>query len=313
MIATRWTTRVPLLLLVLAGAAPVARAQQEPRVNDTVATTATYIGNDRCASCHRPEHAAFNATEKGRRLLQHPRSALEQRGCESCHGPASEHAEVEGKVPVKGFITFARDDPTPVRERNAVCLRCHEGGARMFWQASQHDARDVACSDCHSMMKPQSETAMLRRPTALETCGACHRTQANQQRASFTRMPVHENKMGCGNCHNPHGSGSEKLLLASSVNETCVSCHAEKRGPFLWEHAPVAENCANCHNPHGGNNEMMLTRAKPRLCQQCHVESRHPTDPQRLSSTRTLMSRQCLNCHTQIHGSNHPSGIRFVR
>jgi len=26
-----------------------------------------------------------------------------------------------------------------------------------------------------------------------------------------------------------------------------------------------------------------------------------------------LMNRSCLNCHTQIHGSNHPSGPRFHR
>ena len=42
-------------------------------------------------------------------------------------------------------------------------------------------------------------------------------------------------------------------LKAASVNEQCYTCHTEKRGPFLWEHAPVRESCLNCHTPHGSN------------------------------------------------------------
>ena len=119
--------------------------------------------------------------------------------------------------------------------------------------------------------------------------------------------------MDCVTCHNPHGSVTEKLLKANSVNENCYSCHAEKRGPFLWEHPPVTESCSNCHEPHGTNHEKLLKVAKPRLCQQCHVETRHPTraqDPR----TRFFFNRSCTNCHSQVHGSNHPSAAgRFQR
>lgn len=64
--------------------------------------------------------------------------------------------------------------------------------------------------------------------------------------------------------HNPHGSTNQRLLKAgTTVNESCISCHAEKRGPMLWEHAPVVDSCVNCHDPHGPNNDRMLSAKQP--------------------------------------------------
>jgi DmsE family decaheme c-type cytochrome len=123
-------------------------------------------------------------------------------------------------------------------------------------------------------------------------------------------MPLREGKMTCTDCHNPHGSFTEALLREPSVNETCYKCHAEKRGPFLWEHAPVRENCLNCHDSHGTNNEFLLKVQRPRLCQQCHtIGHGNPGDP----TSVTAFNRSCQNCHTQIHGSNAPAGILFQR
>jgi DmsE family decaheme c-type cytochrome len=125
-------------------------------------------------------------------------------------------------------------------------------------------------------------------------------------------MPLREGKMTCTDCHNPHGTFTPKLLVGNSVNDTCYRCHAEKRGPFLWEHAPVRENCLNCHEPHGSNHDKLLKIARPRLCQRCHIERFHPTTPQTPTS-RFVFNRSCQNCHSQIHGSNHPAGVRLQR
>jgi DmsE family decaheme c-type cytochrome len=121
--------------------------------------------------------------------------------------------------------------------------------------------------------------------------------------------------MSCTSCHNPHGGVTPQLLKENSVNETCYTCHAEKRGPFLWEHAPVTESCTSCHQPHGSNHEAMLKVTKPRLCQQCHIETRHPTRPygNDLASKKFVLGRACNSCHVNIHGSNHPSGFAFTR
>jgi DmsE family decaheme c-type cytochrome len=156
--------------------------------------------------------------------------------------------------------------------------------------------------------------AQLARGNEIETCGACH----VQKRAATMRsshMPVREGKMTCTSCHNPHGTLTPKLLKENSLNDTCYSCHAEKRGPFLWTHAPVPESCANCHDPHGSNHESMLKVAKPRLCQQCHIESRHPTNPYGTdpASLKFVLGRSCTDCHANIHGSNHPGGHAFTR
>jgi DmsE family decaheme c-type cytochrome len=129
-------------------------------------------------------------------------------------------------------------------------------------------------------------------------------------------MPLREGKMTCSSCHNPHGTVTPALLKENSTNETCYACHAEKRGPFLWEHPPVTENCTNCHDPHGSNHERMLKVAKPRLCQQCHIETLHPTRPfgrDTAASLKFVLGRSCSNCHVNIHGSNHPSGSAFTR
>jgi DmsE family decaheme c-type cytochrome len=125
--------------------------------------------------------------------------------------------------------------------------------------------------------------------------------------------------MECSSCHNPHGSQNVKMLREGhSVNESCASCHAEKRGPFLFEHAPGRESCVTCHDPHGSNNERMLVARLPMLCQRCHIATRHPGsiyDEAQLNVAKSnrIVGRGCVNCHSNIHGSNHPSGNRFVR
>jgi predicted CXXCH cytochrome family protein len=60
-------------------------------------------------------------------------------------------------------------------------------------------------------------------------------------------------------------------MVKNTITETCYTCHAEKRGPFLWEHAPVVEDCTNCHSPHGSNVTPLLKTRAPMLCQTCHT------------------------------------------
>lgn len=290
-------------------AAPTRAAAQDP---------AQYAGAAACVNCHEKQIAAFSATKMATLFQGHPRDSIGRLGCEGCHGPAKAHAESGGEER-GGLITFKKGDPTPVAQRNGLCLRCHEGGARLDWDGAAHESRGVACTDCHSVMTNASQRSQLKRATVTETCGQCHQ-QKRAQVARFAHMPVREGKMDCATCHNPHGSPNDKLLKVGSVNETCYACHAEKRGPFLWEHAPVAESCANCHDLHGSSNEKLLVVPRARLCQRCHDESQHPTRPYSAAlgaadsaNSRFVFGRQCSNCHFNIHGSNHPSGARFTR
>ncbi|MDO8526577.1 MAG: DmsE family decaheme c-type cytochrome [Deltaproteobacteria bacterium] len=270
------------------------------------------VGDSVCQACHQDQFVKFGKTLMGKYLSQKTKSGNESFSCETCHGPGNLHAEAGGGRGVGGLITFGKGSTTPVEKQNAVCLQCHEQGDRLLWKGSSHQARDVACTSCHTVMEKISPHAQLAKTSEIETCGQCHE-QKRAQQMRFSHMPVREGKMTCTSCHNPHGTLTEKLLKSTSANENCYSCHTEKRGPFLWEHPPVMENCINCHDPHGSNHEKMLKLPKPRLCQQCHDESRHPTNPQSLGATRTLFGRSCSNCHFNIHGSNHPSGSAFTR
>jgi DmsE family decaheme c-type cytochrome len=131
-------------------------------------------------------------------------------------------------------------------------------------------------------------------------------------------MPVREGKMDCVTCHSPHGSNNVRMLkTGNTLNEMCASCHSEKRGPFLWDHAAGRENCATCHDPHGSNNDRMLVAKDPMLCQRCHVSSRHPATiydgTQVAAASNRAVGRSCVNCHSQIHGTNHPAGDKFLR
>ncbi len=314
-----------LLIVIVLASSSCTQAQKAPPKPAAVAATAppeAYVGAETCKGCHEEQYAKFSKTKMGQLFLMHPRSTRESLACEGCHGPGKAHADAGGGKGVGGMISFRKNDPTPIEQRNAQCLQCHERTARLFWQGSPHEARDVACTNCHTVMEDVSPRSQLARATQIETCGQCH-IQKRAQQMRFTHMPLlpgrygdgSDGKMTCTSCHNPHGTVTPALLKENSTNETCYTCHAEKRGPFLWEHAPVTENCTNCHDPHGSNHENMLKLAKPRLCQQCHIESRHPTSPYGtdLPSLKFVLSKACTNCHVNIHGSNHPSGFAFTR
>ena len=300
--------------VVVALLAPSRAPAQNPAAPKTAALPAGYVGADTCKGCHEPAFETFSHTKMGRLFLHNPRNAKEGLACENCHGPGQAHVEAGGGKGKGGMITFAKNDPTPVTQRNQVCLTCHTKDKHMMWQGSAHEMRDVACTSCHKIMDNVTRRAQLARPTELETCGTCH----IQQRAAatkFSRHPLLEGKMKCTSCHNPHGSITPALLKEPSLNDTCYTCHAEKRGPFLYEHPPVMESCTNCHNPHGSNHAKMLNLNPPRLCQQCHVETRHPTSPygRATGDLKFTMGRACLSCHAIIHGTNHPSGHAFTR
>jgi DmsE family decaheme c-type cytochrome len=273
-----------------------------------------YVGAETCRGCHEEAFRKFETTKMGRLFLKQPRNMNEQLACESCHGPGQKHVEAGGGKGVGGMITFAKNDPTPVERRNETCTSCHNRGPHLFWKGSAHESRDVACTSCHKIMEAVPARAQLAKATEIETCGTCHLQKRAQQMRS-SHMPLREGKMTCTSCHNPHGTATPALLKEPTLNDTCFTCHAEKRGPFLWVHAPVNESCANCHDPHGSNQQAMLKTPKPRLCQQCHVETRHPTNPygRNTASLKFVLGRSCSSCHVNIHGSNHPSGFAFTR
>jgi DmsE family decaheme c-type cytochrome len=292
-------------LLFVAGA-PAALAQPAPGKASP---------EESCKVCHVDYFSGYARSKHGTKADL--RTPANNGGCVACHGDAAlEHAAKGGGRGVGGVLGF-NDKKVPAQAKSEVCLSCHQGGKRIHWQMSAHAAGDVACSTCHQVHAAH-DTARDKL-TQTEVCFSCHkdkRAEANRP----SRHPIREGKVACSDCHNPHGGAGEKMLVRDNVNDTCYTCHMEKRGPFVRTHAPVQENCAICHNPHGTVNENLLKVRSPFLCQQCHEPTSHRGNFGDLATTTgtsaNLIARGCVNCHTNIHGTNSvidDSGERSFR
>jgi DmsE family decaheme c-type cytochrome len=216
---------------------------------------------------------------------------------------------VDGAGDVTKIINPARLAP---KDSAQACLSCHDQAHVRNWPGSTHERNDLSCVSCHAVHDAKGKNAhLLKKPDQADVCFTCHKMQRTRTMMS-SHMPLRESKLTCGDCHNPHGTTTKALLSATSVNDNCISCHQEKRGPMLFEHPPVRENCLNCHDPHGSLHNSLLVANPPRLCQSCHIGTRHPSQPQ-TAQARFVFNRSCVNCHPSIHGSSHPDGIRLMR
>jgi DmsE family decaheme c-type cytochrome len=299
--------------IAMAAKAPAPGLTRPSPAGATASQVTGIVGDETCATCHDSEAKGLHQTLHGKSQNGKTPAAKAGQACETCHGPGQKHVDSGKKDDIVRFATLK------ARDANDACLSCHAKNATHAagWQGSLHDARNVSCVSCHSMHSPKSAKAQLKTASAVDTCVSCHKQEAMKVQKSG-HMPLREGKMDCTSCHSPHGSTNVRMLkTGNTVNESCASCHAEKRGPFMWEHAAGRENCASCHDPHGSNNDRMLVAKAPMLCQRCHVSSRHPATiydgTQLANASNRMVGRSCVNCHAQIHGSNHPSGNMFLR
>lgn len=289
------------------------------------------MGAQTCLKCH--DRAPIDATaifKTPHAVAGDSRTPFAQNACETCHGPSKAHYEstpAAGQKRVSPAVVFVGPAASSIAERNKVCLGCHENGLRMDWVGSQHESNQIACTDCHTIHVRKDP--VLVKATQPEKCFTCH----SQQRAEsfqYSHHPIREGKVVCADCHNPHGSAGPTLLKKFTLNDVCYKCHAEKRGPFLWEHEPVRDNCTNCHTPHGSTQARLLTERPPFLCVSCHEEGDHQAAPwsgnvtaginatiagtlTQGASAAQMLGRGCVNCHSQIHGSNSQGGAFFTR
>jgi DmsE family decaheme c-type cytochrome len=280
-----------------------------------------------CLNCHQKE-AGILQTKHG--AQSDPKSPAGQgQICTACHGSNPNHASDPKKNP--NPVRFGKG-AVPAKQQTQACMRCHAGNRHLaFWETGRHGRNDVRCNDCHAVhtKPPTGSTIAITKKDAstgpyvnterqleYETCIRCHK-QTRVQINKPSHHPIIEGKVTCSSCHNPHGAMSQGMIKQETVNVQCWSCHADKRGPYLFQHPAVEENCLSCHAPHGSSHAKLLNEKVPNLCQECHDWSRHPgtaysgdqgfvripgstvTTP----NTR-FVARACLNCHNAIHGSN---------
>lgn len=292
--------------------------EQEAAVEKLKQAPFSRKGVDTCVSCHdeENEYPVFPIFKTKHAVKADPRSPFghDNKQCESCHGAGGDHTKAKKADKRAGnIINFGSKAWTPVKDQNEKCLTCHQTHQRIDWQGGSHAFNDVACASCHSVHT--AKDPVLERQNQSKICFGCH---ANEQ-AKFMQAshhPVRQGKMGCTDCHTVHGETGGGMLVKATAREKCTACHAEKRGPFLWDHAPAAEDCNQCHTPHGSNQAALLKKRVPQLCQECHSPAGHPSvsyNGSRLAGNAFMGVKSCLNCHSAVHGSNHPSGVTQLR
>ncbi|MCU0727550.1 MAG: cytochrome c3 family protein [Planctomycetes bacterium] len=256
---------------------------------EDLAKVAVHVPGARCIECHPGFHPRMDRS--GHRDLRGGDAA-----CGTCHGPGSLHAASGGDP--KKIVHPGRQSPPAVADS---CNRCHGSTAALArWTCSEHAKEGTSCVVCHDANGPEGKTL---RGSEFALCGSCHL----DVKARFllpNRHRVAEGRMGCTNCHDPHGN-TGKVRDKDLRTRACLECHGEKGGPFLYDHGiKRTEGCVACHDPHGGPNRRMLAYPDTRsLCLSCHAETFHDLGDAKY--------RNCLSCHIEIHGSDLDR--RFLR
>jgi DmsE family decaheme c-type cytochrome len=296
---------VPLLLAI----APLYA--QKLKVGDP-----GYLGDAVCQTCH-PDLWGSLSRNPHFKIIVFSKPVQGTFGCESCHGPGGNHPENPFD-----HSRINRIQGNPPKQVLDTCLACH---AKDFTKAnvrrSMHSTNDVVCTDCHAIHSAKTPKYLLAR-TQRELCYECHLEAKAQFDLPFHHR-VNEGAINCTDCHNPHGAftatwrgGARPRMVSESFgnDESCLKCHTDKRGPFVYEHPPVRiEGCEVCHNPHGSANPRLLKRpAVFTMCLECHtgVAGFGKTgfgEPSPIVPFHRFESPQfqnCVTCHVRIHGSN---------
>ncbi len=318
--------RMKSILVVVAGLLASAAALVPLPASAQAAKPASSVPI--CVNCHEQQNTTILLTGHG---AQNDPSGS---ACQACHGDATLHLQDPAKKPanVLGSKTAT------AAEKSAVCLTCHSGQRQLEnWQVAKHRKVDVSCVSCHTVHAKQSASnnsqiksaqfaaapyTTTERQLTYKRCIECH-TDIRGEIIKPSHHPIVEGKVQCHDCHDPHGSLTAASLRAESNVDMCLTCHADKRGPWIHEHPPVMENCATCHTPHGSAHNRLLAQKPPALCADCHpgghthgIYDGRGTLPNVNPSNIRFEGSGCVGCHRQIHGSNAPSsayGQFFLR
>jgi DmsE family decaheme c-type cytochrome len=230
--------------------------------------------------------------------------------CETCHGDATEH--MESGDPTKIAVPSGR------KGSDETCMMCHDAITDKLTRRGMHaNSETVNCLTCHSIHNADPRSPALVARPQLALCSTCHTQAASTKHKPYAHR-LDRGGMACSSCHEPHGrrsKGERSAALLGHLRTTrsgevpCVSCHTEKRGPFMFAHGGAeVGDCTTCHEAHGSSNPMMLKRATVlQVCIECHSPIGTNTLGSQPPSFHNLNSpryQNCTTCHVAVHGSN---------
>ncbi|MGK2943855.1 MAG: cytochrome c3 family protein [Desulfuromonadales bacterium] len=226
-----------------------------------------------CASCH---FTGFNISKnattgeysaEGANVIAggeiHPLTGLQQElnnGCETCHGPGSEHISAGGN----GAAIVTPGNLTAERE-SVICGQCHSRPKGTYDGITSNDSPLNA--DGKMLFPGTSRADYLANHTSRNDATTSdlwadqHSKSHHQQYTDFIASSKYRNGSSlktCTSCHDVHAPGTDRHQLnGTSDNSLCISCHAaqsdvpahmtEKTG-FSMDIGQLVTLCIDCHS-----------------------------------------------------------------
>ena len=149
---------------------------------------------------------------------------------------------------------------------------CHADISQMT--NSHSPVAEGDCSSCHERVQEQHPLAKGSSFQLVESgANLCYQCHDKFGRKLTVHSPVKDGD--CTDCHNPHGSNTDRFLLPVDHNltELCTQCHDSDLFTNKVVHGPAASGaCTQCHDPHEANLPKLLKKKPQELCTSCHTE-----------------------------------------
>ena len=297
-------------------------------VADAPAQVHAPVAEGKCAECHDPHGSSRKW------LVRSERDGL----CYGCHTEqklafteGTQHAPVaDGNCDVCHTPHGSTDGALRLKSEPELCTQCHDFTKPPL--AGSHQGFDVAkavCTSCHTPHNSKEKhllNPVVHPPFADGDCESCHeggKTASGVMAAvsadaclachdekSTGKGHQHAEGVSCINCHQPHSSKNEHLLISPA--RLCQSCHEDvtqaQSGDDVHRHKPVEDGrCLDCHKMHDPAADKHLAKQPLELCSSCHAsvaaragdKTKH--DP--------FMKGNCAACH-EVHASSQPNLLK---
>lgn len=293
------------------------------------------IGMERNASCLACHTVGFGHDGGFRDELT--TSWLKGVQCESCHGPAGNHAANPDNLALRPAVTPSAK----------VCGGCHTDAHHPTydeWSEAGHGHVTPTVRDY--FLSTSSESRML-------SCGPCHsgavRLSMLQGKPLPPKEDAAETSISCATCHTAHGGGEHQLRNPTS-STAFFSYTTSANTTFAAQYNPQVSTCGQCHNQRGAtpNDTSRPPHHSPQYnlligqvvnsgaiwtaqesaqkpsphtslqgqCASCHVHKREVEDPTDANPNYTGHSfhpstEGCASCHqTQTQAQNLASALQ---
>lgn len=176
-------------------------------------------------------------------------------GCESCHGPGSEHMDAGGQ----GKFILTPQNLTPEREVQ-ICAACHtrtnsndKDGLKLESPLDKNNQMMLPGTSRADFLKNNVSTY----DTTAFWADSKHAKKHHSQATEFVQTKKYRNGTKlttCASCHDVHAPGTDRHQLSgTSDNKLCLSCHTTKTDLKAHMDATTGYNmgagtlCIQCH------------------------------------------------------------------